>query len=806
MAQTSESLYRELFELLSSKYRTKTLASSGKVTPVPEEAAALQFRFTKDGEDYGPVTVSIEDGKNFVIYYGKEVTQSPSSNTSGSEYSDNWDTLANQLKSWAMRQGPIRQFERRDESRLAPDMAKREYMNNKEKVAEGYYPMGKKASYSDNVPAVKIILQHNRQLEEGEKRYRSIAKIFVENAEGERFAIPTNKPGLARVYARHIAEGGTPYDEGGKHINSLVEEYTKMAGFVRATRNGQFNESAQSLVNEAVDHYQSLRETLHKMSGRRGYQAYFENWSPTLTEDAEDTTDLSEMFANTALDPRIESVMPILSKLHKKVSESAVDREVNTLAEWADSLISEEEGLTSNNPVGIPEDVAENLDIGQQMANDGITYSPEKENELIGLMSQYMKKAGMSSKAIRYYLNSEDYIPDQLSYLQKQGVAEVSQQTLQSYRKKAVKQKHDALDVADRPDTDDATWVKNMNIASKRKDGIAAANKRLGVDEGLTGAGIGAALGGALGSVVPGLGTAAGAALGGYAGHKIQQQGISDKKEVKEDSVYPNAEVIKSRNGKPVGEIYQDENGWGCLHYKADFGADGMSSREEALEQLKDMHDERKQQRTEGVAEDVEVDEDFGTTAAVLGGAALGAKLGKTAGIYRSAKGDEEAGLAKPRGTLERLKGAWKGTSHPDYGDSDTGGKKYKYDEDVEEGLDANQKRVGQLGPLEKAKNISPVLGSNPKKHPFNGKLVGADESIEESEERPYVCVHAKKGKCEVNASSSYQAAQKAAQKWGLKGTAGIDAHLADVEKDTSSLEESTDELARILQIMNHKR
>ena len=63
-------------------------------------------------------------------------------------------------------------------------------------------------------------------------------------------------------------------------------------------------------------------------------------------------------------------------------------------------------------------------------------------------------------------------------------IAEVSQQTLQSYRKKAAKQKSDALDVADRPDTDDATWVKNINIASKRKDGIAAANKRLGVGEG----------------------------------------------------------------------------------------------------------------------------------------------------------------------------------------------------------------------------------------------------------------------------------------------------------------------------------
>ena len=48
--------------------------------------------------------------------------------------------------------------------------------------------------------------------------------------------------------------------------------------------------------------------------------------------------------------------------------------------------------------------------------------------------------------------------------------------------------------------------------------------------------------------------------------------------------------------------------------------------------------------------------------------------------------------------------------------------------------------------------------------------------------DRPYVCVHAKKGKCKVHADSSYAAVKKAAQKWGLKSTAGIDAHLADVE------------------------
>jgi hypothetical protein len=56
------------------------------------------------------------------------------------------------------------------------------------------------------------------------------------------------------------------------------------------------------------------------------------------------------------------------------------------------------------------------------MARDGITYSPEKEKELIGLMSQYMKKAGMNSKEIRYYLSyDEDFISDQLSDLPKEG-------------------------------------------------------------------------------------------------------------------------------------------------------------------------------------------------------------------------------------------------------------------------------------------------------------------------------------------------------------------------------------------------
>jgi len=73
------------------------------------------------------------------------------------------------------------------------------------------------------------------------------------------------------------------------------------------------------------------------------------------------------------------------------------------------------------------------------------------------------------------------------------------------------------------------------------------------------------------------------------------------------DTIYPNAEVIKSKNGKPVGEIYQDGNSWGCFHYRADRGYDFIDSREEAIEALKDLHQETGRSRPDytikGVAE-----------------------------------------------------------------------------------------------------------------------------------------------------------------------------------------------------------
>jgi hypothetical protein len=58
-------------------------------------------------------------------------------------------------------------------------------------------------------------------------------------------------------------------------------------------------------------------------------------------EDEVEETNLNELFVQETLDPRIESVMPILSKLQKNLGEM---KEVNALAEWADSLIEGGDG------------------------------------------------------------------------------------------------------------------------------------------------------------------------------------------------------------------------------------------------------------------------------------------------------------------------------------------------------------------------------------------------------------------------------------------------------------------------------
>jgi len=338
MPATTESINSELFNTLKSRgYEPFPRDTLDKKVSVAD-ADLFVFKFVKNGQQYGPARVSIDEKNNLVLYTNDRLEDSPNAQSKNSDFDDSWTGLKRYLRKWSRRHG-LNGFRLIRDGYLQSDMETRKDMKNK-KLNEGYYAMGKKLTYSDSIPTVKILLQHTRQIEEGEQRYRNINRIFVENVNGERFLLPTKRPGIAKVYARHVAEGGTPYDERGKHITSLVEEYTKMAGFIRATKNGQFNESTQRLVNEAINYYQNLRETLSHMISMRGYNKYFDSYTPVLNEETDDTNTLNELFVEETLDPRIESVLPILKRLSKNLNEM---NEVKALEEWAESITEVED-------------------------------------------------------------------------------------------------------------------------------------------------------------------------------------------------------------------------------------------------------------------------------------------------------------------------------------------------------------------------------------------------------------------------------------------------------------------------------
>jgi hypothetical protein len=325
MPKSNKSINKDLYQLLKSRDLDVTMKySNGDDAPIPEEADVFEFDFYHNGENHGTVTITIDGLHDLIVYFNETVSK-------GADEQAGWVQFVKQLKKFSI--GHQLGFKLSDMDKLNNDMKFREH--NK-KLDEGYYGT-RHTSYSDNgPPSIKMIIKHNRPISETDARYRSIERIFLETEQGERVLVPSTKPSVGRIFARHLAEGGRYNDQRWQHITEMVEDVRQLSGFVRATRNRQFNESVVRLVNEATAQYQTLRENLKRLQSRRGYVHYFESWSPTLMEDSGE--DLTELFMNSSLDPRIESALPVLNRLNIKITETS---ESAMFEDWANEILDE---------------------------------------------------------------------------------------------------------------------------------------------------------------------------------------------------------------------------------------------------------------------------------------------------------------------------------------------------------------------------------------------------------------------------------------------------------------------------------
>ena len=99
MPKNQDTLNNSLFSFLQSRgYDPVMYDSSGKEMPVPEEAEVFQFNFVKDDVDYGKVTVTIDGLRQLIVYYGKDVENSPKD---GNPDSESWHQLLKKLSLFA---------------------------------------------------------------------------------------------------------------------------------------------------------------------------------------------------------------------------------------------------------------------------------------------------------------------------------------------------------------------------------------------------------------------------------------------------------------------------------------------------------------------------------------------------------------------------------------------------------------------------------------------------------------------------------------------------------------------------------
>ena len=327
-------LSKEIFDFLVTRdLEPETLDRQGKDVTNPDEAEMFSFDWKgPSGRRYGTAVILINPETGVELYSADNLGRTMEPQDKDAWFGTERDPgFFGGLKSLAIRNDIGKGFSARNINRLKYTM--QGIAAIREGLFEGYYGR-RRVSYSDQPERTRLMIRHNRDLDEGEARYRAIESIYVETADGERFRVPSRSLSHGRMIARHVAEGGNPYDAFGQHINEIMLEISTLGRFIRATRNRELAPEARAMLESAVRHYSELKAKARRMVSRRGYHEARDAFDPAHIEASEALVqDIHEMFRDTTLDQRIAEAAPILARLEEKDM-----KEINEFAQWADSI------------------------------------------------------------------------------------------------------------------------------------------------------------------------------------------------------------------------------------------------------------------------------------------------------------------------------------------------------------------------------------------------------------------------------------------------------------------------------------
>ncbi len=330
---------QDLFNKIRSKFANIQLGdSAGNVTADPKSAVFFDFEFSENSDNFGRVSISIADGESMKVFYNQGLVEKIDDTARA-----NWYSFLKELKDFAVEHQVG--FDVRDITKSS--LTQQDFKNladvnqtvNTDDMSEELNQLtrlagipvaesltGTKKSSYENLDKTRLIIRHAQAVDESVPgaRSRQINSLYIENAQGERFKYPMKHLAGARAMARHVANGGVPHDDFGKHIIKMSEQIAQLNSFSRyASNKDQLNNSVGDIIEKSRLKLENMRNYVKNLSKQAHYTKAKESFQPTTIAELDDATrnSLREKFTLKHLDDKVESALPLIHSIMKEYDD-----------------------------------------------------------------------------------------------------------------------------------------------------------------------------------------------------------------------------------------------------------------------------------------------------------------------------------------------------------------------------------------------------------------------------------------------------------------------------------------------------
>ena len=315
----------ELFNKIRGRFPSVTLGDGeGKVTNVPTDARFFDFDYKEGAINLGKVSVNLAENSIEIMYSDNFVSEQDELTK------ENWYNFLKEIRQFSKKR--LMTFDTRNINKSNLD--KRDYKflaqnRGEETMSESKMYGTGRVSYQ-KVDGARLVVKHTESVntEIAGGRTRSIGKIYIESADGERFMYPFKHLSGARAMARHVAEGGKPFDEFGTHIVGLSEEMNKLRKFKSYMgRNAVMAESLAGYSDAVNDRIKLVKKTIESLQKPKFYAETLGSYAASIMEEV--PADVKENWIDQLTIKQFnEELSDVFPYIYKLVSEATKAKEL----------------------------------------------------------------------------------------------------------------------------------------------------------------------------------------------------------------------------------------------------------------------------------------------------------------------------------------------------------------------------------------------------------------------------------------------------------------------------------------------